>query len=117
MKERPVGITILAMLYIILGIVALVIPFRSCPAWQAETIQLSFLSLAPGMVKVLCLLLAVGLFATAALFFKGMAPGLYLALVGLALAIILEFAGGTYLYGVIDLAQLGYIISAQDYFS
>ena len=117
MKARPVGVTILAVLYVILALVALALPFHESPAWKADKIKVSFIEMTPGMVKVTCLILAVGLLVTAALFWKGMAPGLYLALFGLFIAIIFELGGGTYHYAVIDGIQIGYLVTVRDYFA
>ena len=117
MKTRPVGVTILAVLYVILALVALALPFYSSPAWKADSIKIGFMEMSPGMVKVTCLILAVGLLVTAGLFWKGMAPGLYLALVGLFIAIVFELGGGTYHYAVIDGIQIGYLITVRDYFA
>jgi len=117
MAERPVGVTLLAILYGLSGLVLLVQPFYPWPAWQAPTIAVAALTLSAGFLKILCLLLGAGLLVAAFLLVRLSSVGLYLALVGLVLAVVVEVAGGRWGAASIDGLQVVYFVTVRDRFT
>ncbi len=115
--QRPLGVTLLAVAYIALGIVLLVLPFLTMEAWKASTIVVGPFSLTVGTLKILCIVLGAGLFATAVLFWKAKRLGLYLALAGLLVAVLCELASRNYIHAIVDGAQWGYLMSVREGFT
>ena len=110
-SSRPLGLTVISVLFFCLGLLLLSTPLYPWPGWSMQRLRICVTTFDVTTVKLMATLLGTALVICGALFWKNDRRALGPAIAGLVFAVVMEIAGSKPFHAAVDALLLVYLVS------